>query len=56
MLGAAQSLTALGRFSGPFLFGAVYDRVGARAAFLAAGAVMAVGWLVSFGIREAAPE
>ncbi len=56
MMGAAQSLTALGRFTGPFLFGAIYDRVGPRSAFLAAGAVMAVGWLVSLGIREAGPE
>lgn len=54
MLGAAQSLSALGRFSGPFLFGKIYDDRGARLTFLAAGAVMAAGWVVALGIRRAA--
>jgi predicted MFS family arabinose efflux permease len=50
MLGAAQALSALGRFTGPVLYGQAYDALGARAAFLAAAAVMGAGWLVSFGM------
>jgi len=53
MMGAAQALTALGRFSGPFLFGQLYDVAGSTAAFLGAGTIMAVGWLVARRIREA---
>ncbi len=42
MLGVAQSLAALGRMTGPEVFGATYDGAGATAGFLAAGALMAV--------------
>ncbi|HWP36736.1 MAG TPA: MFS transporter [Gemmatimonadales bacterium] len=47
MIGAAQSVSALGRMSGPFLFGELYDRVGPRAAFLAAGAVLVAAWAMT---------
>ena len=52
MMGAAQSLTALGRFSGPLLFGQIFDMLGPAPAFLTAGGVMVVGWLVARGIHE----
>ncbi len=52
MLGAAQSLSALGRFSGPFLFGEIYDRLGASEAFFAAAAFMALAWLFAIRIRR----
>ena len=51
MLGAAQSLGALGRFSGPFVFGATYDRLGAPAAFLAAGAMMLLTGIATLPLR-----
>jgi DHA1 family tetracycline resistance protein-like MFS transporter len=54
MLGAAQSLSALGRLSGPFLFGAIYDRLGPAQSFYAAGMAMAVAWL--FSMRMAPPQ
>ncbi len=50
MLGAAQSLSALGRFSGPLAVGQVYDGVAPRAAFLAAGAVMVVAGLATLRV------
>lgn len=53
MLGAAQSLSALGRFTGPFLFGALYDGLGPFTAFLVAGAAMGVAWLVTLRIGPA---
>jgi predicted MFS family arabinose efflux permease len=58
MMGAAQALTALGRFSGPLLFGRLYDGVGATPAFLTAGVVMGAAWLVALRIRDpaAVPE
>jgi DHA1 family tetracycline resistance protein-like MFS transporter len=49
MLGAAQSLSALGRFSGPFLFGEIYDRIGTAEAFFTAAAFMGIAWV--FAIR-----
>jgi MFS family permease len=52
MMGAAQSLTALGRFSGPLLFGQLYDAVGPAATFVAAGLVMALAWVVTLRIRD----
>jgi len=62
VLGAAQSLSALGRLSGPEAFGLAYDRYGGGAgggglaSFLGAAAVMAfamvVGMLVPRGSRE----
>jgi MFS family permease len=51
MLGAAQSLSALGRLTGPLLFGAVFDRWGSGAALGAAGVVMLGGWRAAFAIR-----
>ena len=53
MLGAAQSLSALGRFSGPFLFGEIYDRFGPVEAFLAAAGFMGLAWL--FAVRIPRP-
>lgn len=50
MLGAAQSLSALGRFTGPFVFGELYDVVGPFAAFFGAGAVIAIAGLVSLRV------
>jgi len=52
MLGAAQSMSALGRFSGPFLFGEVYDRAGSTAAFVAAGSVLVIAGMVAMRARE----
>jgi len=46
MLGAAQALSSLGRLSGPFAFGELYDLVSPTAAFLAAATVMFVAWIV----------
>jgi len=54
MMGAAQALSAMGRFSGPFLFGRLYDVVGATPTFLAAGAVMGLAWLVTIHIARGA--
>lgn len=50
MMGAAQALTAMGRLTGPFLFGRLYDTVGPTATFLAAGGMMGVAWLVTLAI------
>lgn len=50
MLGAAQALSALGRLSGPLLFGTIYDRWGPRAALIGSAAIMMGGWLASLGI------
>jgi len=52
MMGAAQALTALGRFSGPLLFGRIFDALGPGPAFLSAGAVMVVGWSIARRIEE----
>src|ERR1043166_5977619 len=48
VLGVAQSLGALGRFSGPEAIGYVYDR-SSTVTFLVAGGVMLAGWLASLG-------
>lgn len=56
MLGAAHSLSSLGRFSGPFLFGELYDRLGPAAAFVAAGGVMLLGSIFALRIPLAAAE
>ena len=53
VLGVAQSLGALGRFSGPEIIGGVYDRVTPTVAFLVAGAVMLIGWAASLGVPKA---
>ena len=46
MLGAAQGLSSLGRLSGPFVFGELYDLAPPAATFTAAAGVMVVAWLV----------
>jgi predicted MFS family arabinose efflux permease len=53
VLGVAQSLAALGRFSGPVMIGGVYDRVAPTAAFVAAAGVMLAGWVASLGVPRA---
>lgn len=50
MLGAAQAMSALGRLSGPFVFGKIYDAVSPTATFLGAAAVMVVAWLVALRV------
>jgi len=46
MLGAAHAVSALGRLSGPLIFGQVYDAVAPAAAFLAAAAIIFIAWMV----------
>ena len=53
VLGVAQSLSALGRVSGPEVIGGVYDRVTPTASFLVAGGVMLAGWVASLGVSKA---
>jgi predicted MFS family arabinose efflux permease len=55
MLGAAQALSAIGRFSGPFLFGQMYDLAGPLATLGGAGGMMLLAWLVTLRIRPAEP-
>ena len=52
MMGAAQSLTAIGRFSGPLLFGQLYDTLGPTLTFVGAGLVMVIAWAVTLRIRD----
>jgi len=52
MLGAAQSFSALGRFTGPFVFGALYDRLDPAVTFVGAGAILVLTWLVTLRIPE----
>ena len=52
VLGVAQSLGALGRFTGPFVIGVVYDWTSPLAAFLVAGGAMLVGWAASLGVPK----
>jgi predicted MFS family arabinose efflux permease len=47
VLGAAQSLGALGRFAGPEVYGAVYDASGTVAAYLATAAAMGAAGLAA---------
>lgn len=56
ILGVAQSLAALGRFSGPAVIGATYDAITPRVAFLAAAGVMLVGWGASLGVPRPAAD
>ena len=51
VLGAAQALSALGRLLGPIVVGEVYDGSHA-AAFLVAGAVMALGGLATLKVPK----
>lgn len=53
ILGAAQSMSALGRLTGPAVFGALYDLTAAGPAFAATGVLMAVGTLVSLALHPA---
>ncbi|HEY2824176.1 MAG TPA: MFS transporter, partial [Gemmatimonadales bacterium] len=52
MLGTAQGLSALGRFSGPIAYGALYDRASSAMTFLAVGAVMLIAALISVRMPE----
>jgi MFS family permease len=51
MLGAAHAVSALGRLSGPFVFGVAYDLISPAAAFLAAATVMLGAWVVVLRVR-----
>ena len=51
VLGAAQALSALGRLLGPVVVGRVYDG-SHTAAFLAAGAVMALGGVATLRVSK----
>ncbi|HEX4602187.1 MAG TPA: MFS transporter [Gemmatimonadales bacterium] len=53
ILGAAQAFGALGRSLGPLAVGWTYDGLGARSAFLLAGAVMLLGGLASLELGAA---
>lgn len=55
VLGAAQSLSSLGRFGGPWGFGAMYDRLSPAAAFLGAAAAMLLGAAAALGIARETP-
>lgn len=54
VLGVAQSLSALGRFSGPAVVGVVYDSITPKIAFVTAAGVMLVGWVASLGVVKSA--
>jgi predicted MFS family arabinose efflux permease len=47
VLGTAQSFSALGRFTGPFIFGELYDRLPPAVTFVGAGLVLVGAWLVT---------
>src|SRR6266700_3524406 len=55
VLGAAQALSALGRLLGPLTLGKVYD-ASHPAAFLVAGAVMALGGLVCLRVPKSGQD
>lgn len=55
ILGAAQALSALGRLSGPEVFGTALDASGARVAFVAAGVAMVLGTIAAFRIHDHRP-
>lgn len=52
VLGAAQAIAALGRSLGPLALGLGYDRLGGTAAFLTAGAVMALAGLTGLALEH----
>ncbi len=56
MLGAAQSLAALGRLTGPELVGITYDRFSPPWAFLAAGVVMTIAAGATLRLPGGKPE
>ena len=51
MLGAAQSFSALGRFTGPFVYGELYDQLDPAFTFVGAGVVLVLAWLVTLRFR-----
>jgi MFS family permease len=51
MLGAAHALSALGRLSGPLVFGEFYDSIAPAAAFIGAASVLVVAWLSVLRVR-----
>jgi MFS family permease len=53
VLGAAQAIAALGRTAGPPLIGTIYDVVNRDAAFLVAGAIMALAGVAALGLAPA---
>jgi predicted MFS family arabinose efflux permease len=55
ILGAAQAVSALGRMTGPAVFGAVYDVTSAPVAFLTAAGVMFLGGLFTLGLAGSSP-
>ena len=56
VLGTAQAIAALGRTTGPLALGLAYDAIGGRTAFVAAGAVMFLAGIVSFGLERVSPH
>src|SRR2546425_1087753 len=54
MLGAAQSLAALGRLTGPELVGVTYDRLSSVSAVLVAGVVMTLAGVATVRLPRAA--
>jgi MFS family permease len=56
MLGTAQSFSALGRFTGPFIFGELYDRLNPAVTFLGAALVLVFAWGVTLRFPADAPH
>ncbi|MBI4420384.1 MAG: MFS transporter, partial [Gemmatimonadetes bacterium] len=56
MLGAAQSFSALGRFTGPFVFGVLYDQLDPAVTFVGAGVILVLTWVVALRFRQDVPE
>jgi predicted MFS family arabinose efflux permease len=52
ILGAVQAFSALGRFTGPFVFGEMYDAISPRATFGMSGLVMLVAGVVAMRVKE----
>jgi DHA1 family tetracycline resistance protein-like MFS transporter len=55
VLGAAQSVSALGRLSGPEVIGGIYDLATPTAAFVAAAVAMLLGGIASLQVPKEAP-
>lgn len=55
VLGSAQAIAALGRSLGPLALGWGYDHLGGTAAFLTAGAVMALGAVSGLALEHVSP-
>ncbi len=56
VLGAAQGVSALARFTGPLVFGELYDRIDPSVAFFGAGLMMVVAWLVTLRFTDVRGE